>query len=530
MHMKSSKRFSISKKLYIFILIVVIVVSFGTATLSFFLNVDQTDSYLKRLSYNSAENFAEYVDTEYLEKLRIAVESEEFQELRKTAKKNKDEKAIENYLKEKGLWEEFAQTRKEMCTYLENYEDIKYLYIIVLGNSKALTDMYLIDDYDNPLYQTGNYDSREPELYGVDTSQKIEPTISTGSWGWLCSAYAPVYSKDGAIICHIGCDVDMEKVMSERIRYFLYILISTCIISLIVLLIAVIFIKNILAKPIRKLIEEAKKFKPEKDVTYDDAGVIYLYLKSNDEITDIYEVLRSTQMNIIDYLNDMAKLEKVNEQYLESLRQAKSEAKDKKKQLDQMEKDKQQYQLILKQINDEIREKEIQLNKMSKSVFHDPLTHVGSKTAYIRKVEELSEMIADGTAEFAVAMVDLNDLKKINDQYGHKSGDAYIKGCCRIVCDIFNYSPIFRIGGDEFVVIMIGEDYENRDELILQAKEAFAISFSDVKKPVFQRYSASIGLAVFGPEDNTFENVFKRADNEMYTAKMIFKEKNGSYR
>ena len=93
------------------------------------------------------------------------------------------------------MWQEYEDTRMIMCTFIDNMEDVKYLYLIVLGDKHADYDMYLLDDYDNPLYQTGNYEEREPELNGVDTSKKIETTITTGKWGWLCSAYVPVYGS-----------------------------------------------------------------------------------------------------------------------------------------------------------------------------------------------------------------------------------------------------------------------------------------------------------------------------------------------
>jgi GGDEF domain-containing protein len=54
-------------------------------------------------------------------------------------------------------------------------------------------------------------------------------------------------------------------------------------------------------------------------------------------------------------------------------------------------------------------------------------------------------------------MFDLNDLKHINDRYGHERGDEYIVNCCRLICQVFKHSPVFRIGGDEFVALLRGE-------------------------------------------------------------------------
>lgn len=495
-------RFTIHLKLQLLVILLVLIVSLGTAMLAYIINVNQCNRYVKRMSYNSAENFAALTDPDFFAKLRATAESEEFQTIRKTAEQTKDDTLIENYLKEKGLWEEYFQIRKKMCTYLDNIEDIKYLYIIVLGDSNALYDMYLLDDYDTPLYQTGSYEDREPELMGMDTSAGIAPMMTHDKWGSLCCSYAPIYTKDGTLVCHVGCDMDMENMLLERRQYILYMFIGAVGITFLALLIAVFFTNKFFTHPIRQLTEEAKKFSPVKNANYKEACVLELPRTSLNEVSDIYEVIRTTQMNIIDYLNDMSKLEK----------------------------DKELYRMSLKQAECDIKNKEKLLGRMSKEVNRDALTHVGSKLAYLRKADELSAMISDGTAEFAVAMVDLNDLKRINDQLGHKAGDMYINGCCHIICDVFKHSPVFRIGGDEFVAILMGVDYQNRDTLIQQIKAEFSKCYSDIQKPLYQRYSVAVGLAVCMPEDATFEYVFRRADKAMYADKMVFKKKNGSYR
>lgn len=400
------------------------------------------------------------------------------------------------------MWQEYEDTRMIMCTFIDNMEDVKYLYLIVLGDKHADYDMYLLDDYDNPLYQTGNYEEREPELNGVDTSKKIETTITTGKWGWLCSAYVPVYDADGNIVCHVGCDIDMEGSMIQRFSYIIYILISSLVITVIVLIIALIFVNKIFISPLKKITDETRKFDPENNLSYDEANVISINMKNrNDEISDIYDVIRTTQMNIIDYLNDMSKLEK----------------------------DKQRYLNILRQFESDIRDRDDRLDKMNAEAYNDELTGVGNKTAYARKVEELSKRISKGVGRFAIVMVDLNDLKRINDYVGHKAGDNYIKGSCAIISKVFSHSPIYRIGGDEFVVIATGLDYQERDVLVRRLRMEYYNSYYNTAVPPYERYCAAVGIGVFEKGD-TVESVFRRADQSMYSDKMSFKHKNGSYR
>ena len=126
-------------------------------------------------------------------------------------------------------------------------------------------------------------------------------------------------------------------------------------------------------------------------------------------------------------------------------------------------------------------------------------------------------------------MIDLNNLKYINDTFGHEAGDIYIKGSCEIVTRTFTHSPLYRVGGDEFVVVLMGEDYRNRDELVSRVREDFIKSYQNKRVPPPERYSASVGIAVYA-EGDTVDTVFKRADQAMYAEKMLFKMKNGSYR
>ena len=57
---------------------------------------------------------------------------------------------------------------------------------------------------------------------------------------------------------------------------------------------------------------------------------------------------------------------------------------------------------------------------------------------------------------FAITILDVNDLKKVNDNEGHKAGDQFIRDACRIICTTFKRSPVFRVGGDEFAVLSQG--------------------------------------------------------------------------
>lgn len=155
--------------------------------------------------------------------------------------------------------------------------------------------------------------------------------------------------------------------------------------------------------------------------------------------------------------------------------------------------------------------------------FSDNLTGVGSKAAYVRLAENIERGFAEGKTAVAVVMVDANNLKLINDRYGHEAGDKYLRGCCKAICDIYKHSPVFRIGGDEFVAVLTGEDYENREALKTEIKEEFRTDYSQSGRPQWERYSAAVGMSEFKPGDTCLEAILKRADREMYEDKAEFK-------
>ncbi len=150
----------------------------------------------------------------------------------------------------------------------------------------------------------------------------------------------------------------------------------------------------------------------------------------------------------------------------------------------------------------------------------DELTHTKNKTAYREKEKDLQKIIDEGLEPFGIVVCDINGLKIINDTKGHKAGDAYIKTACKLVCQIFQHSPVFRIGGDEFVVILQGQDFENRGALLSSLRRQVEENIRLGEGPI-----VASGLAEYQPyADHSVEDVFNRADNQMYGDKTRLKE------
>ena len=151
----------------------------------------------------------------------------------------------------------------------------------------------------------------------------------------------------------------------------------------------------------------------------------------------------------------------------------------------------------------------------------DSLTGVKNKHAYTQWEEIVNEGIKGGTQEpFAVVVCDINNLKSVNDLYGHKAGDSCIQSCSSKLCNIFTNSPVFRVGGDEFIIFLSGEDYYRRNELMTRVN---AIPKDPARIRMGETVSA--GMAEYDKDKHrSLLNVVEEADKAMYARKQYLKE------
>lgn len=186
-------------------------------------------------------------------------------------------------------------------------------------------------------------------------------------------------------------------------------------------------------------------------------------------------------------------------------------------------KDRKHILCCLEDINKEVLEKEEQqknLESAQRMARRDELTGIKNKNAFTEYVEELNRKIKEKKVDcFAVVMCDVNNLKLINDTRGHSFGDEAIQKTSRMICDIYKHSPVFRIGGDEFVVVLIGSDYDNREQLLTILRKESNTNARFRSGPV-----VATGMGFFEPKnDADFSSVFERADKQMYENKQILK-------
>jgi diguanylate cyclase (GGDEF)-like protein len=165
------------------------------------------------------------------------------------------------------------------------------------------------------------------------------------------------------------------------------------------------------------------------------------------------------------------------------------------------------------------------ISRLNNLAYADALTSLRNRGAFNIMVSDMQAQLDkhERSMVFAVCMFDCNCLKQINDEYGHDKGDIYLKETARVICDVFEHSPVFRIGGDEFVAILQERDYVNR-EALLQLFDEKCSEKRETEMEPWRKVDVSRGMADYDPqEDKSIDDVVRRADRAMYENKWSIK-------
>jgi diguanylate cyclase (GGDEF)-like protein len=148
----------------------------------------------------------------------------------------------------------------------------------------------------------------------------------------------------------------------------------------------------------------------------------------------------------------------------------------------------------------------------------DPLTKVSNVTLFY---EELGLLESSGS-DFAVLVVDVDDLKGLNDRYGHQAGSAAIQSVARTLRRVVRGSDcVARFGGDEFVVILTDADRAGAQIVINRMREMLAAEAVPGTPDVTVK--VSVGVALYGEDGTTSEELLGAADRAMYVDKRAHK-------
>lgn len=155
----------------------------------------------------------------------------------------------------------------------------------------------------------------------------------------------------------------------------------------------------------------------------------------------------------------------------------------------------------------------------SSAIKRDSLTGLIDKTDIIRMARErIDDRRLEGTA---VAIIDVDFFKSVNDHYGHQFGDEVIKKVADIISDEVGTNGISgRFGGDEFFIVLYNIENEGQMRLILKGiKNKVSSTFPDKGPDKDYPLSVSIGASVFPQDADNYDDLFMLADHCLYLAK-----------
>lgn len=312
----------------------------------------------------------------------------------------------------------------------------------------------------------------------------VPPIVTNDEYGYLLTLYKPMYDYNGKCQCYVAIDYSMQH-MSEYLHDFVVKMIALFIGCFVfIFAIGFSFIENNIILPVNTMAYCAKNFSYDDSVarTHNVKLIHGLKIRTGDEIENLYQALLRTTKNIL--------------RYVENLQVAKTEVAGMK----------------------------LRVHAMNNLARNDAMTGVKNKTAYNEDIAKLNEKIYNSTANFCIVMVDVNFLKRINDTYGHEHGNDYLINACRLVCAVFGEEHVYRIGGDEFVVILEGDKVSLCKYFATQFKSEMDRKFNNESLQPWEKISAAIGVATYeAGVDKTADEVFKRADAQMYANKLAMK-------
>lgn len=166
-------------------------------------------------------------------------------------------------------------------------------------------------------------------------------------------------------------------------------------------------------------------------------------------------------------------------------------------------------------------ESTLETKVLEKIAYTDMMTRLKNRTAYQEDIIRLNNKLKTSDIIITVILLDLNNLKQINDLYGHSQGDTYIIKSAEAIAHIFQQTgSCYRIGGDEFAVFLPGIKKEECKDMIDQLQACIR----EIETEEIFSMSIACGYTEYQPKkDKNLESVINRADYRMYENKVIMK-------
>ena len=364
---------------------------------------------------------------------------------------------------------------------LQEVNDVDCLYLAWLDPAEV-NFVYLLDAALEEPCPVGCIDP----LYEMNRGLLEDPmlgfpayTTNTEEYGWLVTAGAPVADEEGRVVCYAMTDISMDTVKAQEKAFLSQLVASLLLLTALLSVIVIWYVNRSVIKPVNLLSRSAADYADSNSIHRSSFEA--LNISTGDEIESLHKSMIQMEKDLDSYIDNLMKTRQV-------LVDTRMEAE--------------------------------QLNELAHK---DALTGLRNKLAYDQELLRLEKAWEDGETRFGVAVIDMNDLKKLNDRYGHDCGSEGLVTLSGLICQVFVHSPVFRIGGDEFAVVLRGTDYEKIEELTEAFREAIAAQGRKAEQP-WLAVSAAMGYALYDPQlDYSVEDVFSRADRKMYDEKKRMK-------
>lgn len=164
-------------------------------------------------------------------------------------------------------------------------------------------------------------------------------------------------------------------------------------------------------------------------------------------------------------------------------------------------------------------ERDIVQKNIRQLAYHDLLTGLPNRASLTLYLEAELEKARAGKTAGVILFIDIDDLKSVNDNFGHSFGDNVIVSASRhIVAAVGETAFVSRLGGDEFIVVVPGENNREKaaqiaDKMVDELCKEYEVALEKL------HLSASIGLVVYPDDGDMLEDLLKKADSAMYAAK-----------
>ena len=303
--MKRRKRkgwVSLTVKLNALVLVISLALAGGLSAIAYQVNRIRVDDLMMQTTAQDAATVAAFMDGDFLRELMQAVRTDEFAQLREKALAAEDEEMIRTWLQEKGFYERFDATMKVLATYQEKM-DVRFMYVqSVIGDGSV----NLCDPSEDLLY-LGSVEMSPDEFVAYQTNLRVAPTVSTTAFGWLCSAYEPILASDGEAVAIMGVDLDMNEVMRERHAFLFSMLMFAALLMAIAVAVTFLLMRKMATRPLSLLSKATLGF-ADRGEGFTQEDVIDLPIRSQDEIGDLYQEIRSMQSRMVEYMQNLTRV------------------------------------------------------------------------------------------------------------------------------------------------------------------------------------------------------------------------------